>query len=120
MSSEEDSARLIANFKKRGGRNAAPPRTPAPSAFSPGAFISGNSTLGDDDASPARSVPRTRRAICVRPKPIANKEEYTYIEPRDEVDGILREFNGRKGEMLYEVRLFGDKTKQVSEIITRR
>jgi hypothetical protein len=59
---------------------------------------------------------RTRRALCVRVEPIDDKEEYVYYEPKDEVEGILREFSRRKGgDLLYEVRLFGDKTKQVSD-----
>jgi hypothetical protein len=120
MSSEEDSAQLMATFKRKDGRKAAPQQTAAPSAFPPGAFVSEQSKPADEDASPVQPPPRTRRAICVRVKPIANKAEYTYIEPKDEVEGILREFHGRRGDMLYEVRLFGDKTKQVSESFTRK
>jgi hypothetical protein len=120
MSSEEDGAQLMATFKRKNDRKATPPQTAVPSAFSPGAFISEQSTPADEDVSSVQPQPRTRRAICVRVKPIANKAEYTYIEPRDEVEGILREFYGRRGNTLYEVRLFGDKIQQVSESITRR
>lgn len=50
----------------------------------------------------------------MRVKPVEDKEEYVYYEPKDEVEGILREFS-RKGAMIYEVRLVGDRIKQVSE-----
>lgn len=59
-------------------------------------------------------TPTTRKAICVRAKPLDDRSEYVYYEPKDEVEGILREFS-RRGDMIYEVRLFGDRTKQVSE-----
>jgi len=56
----------------------------------------------------------TRKAICVRAKPLVDRSEYIYYEPKEEVEGIIREFSSR-GDMLYEVRLFGDRTKQVSD-----
>ena len=68
---------------------------------------------GAEEVAPRAQSPKTRRALCVRVKPVKKKDEYVYFEPKDEVEGILREFS-KKGDMLYEVRLFGDKTKHVS------
>ena len=114
MSSDDDGAQLMATFKKNGGRKAALPRVAERPAVSPNDFISEHSPGADDGTSRSES-PRSRRALCVRVKPIGGKEEYVYYEPKDEVEGILREYS-KKGDMVYEVRLFGDRTKQVSEL----
>jgi hypothetical protein len=37
------------------------------------------------------------------------------IEPSEEVERIMREFSGRKGEISYEVKLSGNRVKQVSQ-----
>ena len=113
MSSDDDGAQLMATFKRNSGRNAAPLKVAERPATSPGEFISENSSGAEDGTSRSDST-RARRALCVRVKPIDRKDEYVYYEPRDEVEGILREYS-KKDDMVYEVRLFGDKTKQVSE-----
>ena len=103
----------MAAFKRKGGRPTAPrPATEQPSPYSSNGG-SARSVETQDRSSRAPSRPRTRRALCVRVKPIEKKDEYVYYEAKDEVEGILREFS-KKGDMFYEVRLFGDRTKQVS------
>jgi hypothetical protein len=115
MSSDDDGAELMAAFKSRGARKAAPPKIAEQPAQSPEASASGHNSEGESGRS-LSNTSRTRRALCVRVEPIDDKEEYVYYEPKDEVEGILREFSKRKGgDLLYEVRLFGDKTKQVSD-----
>ena len=46
-----------------------------------------------------------------------NRQEYTYFEPKDEVESILREFT-TKGRVMYKVILEGGATKEVSEAAT--
>ncbi|KAF2036763.1 hypothetical protein EK21DRAFT_106074 [Setomelanomma holmii] len=113
MSSDEDGAQLMAAFKRKGERKAA--RLPAVEQES---LIVANSVPegsvdSKDRTSRALSPLKTRRALCVRVKRLDRTDEYVYHEPKDEVEGILREFS-RKGDMLYEVRLFGDRTKQIT------
>ncbi|CAO2655961.1 Nn.00g047640.m01.CDS01 [Neocucurbitaria sp. VM-36] len=115
MSSDEDGAQLMAAFKKQGGRNssAAPPKSPKPTPFSPGDFISDDGLADEEHATTGASPPKSRIAICVRASPIRNKHEYTYYEPKDEVRGILRKFT-RGREMMYEVRLWDNSTKVIT------
>ncbi|RMZ74558.1 CHD1-transcriptional regulator [Pyrenophora seminiperda CCB06] len=59
---------------------------------------------GDDGAMRAIERPQKRRALCVRvPTANINKADYTYYEPVDEVDKIMREFAGRDRNILYQV-----------------
>ena len=125
MSSDEDGAALMAAFKKKpppGPKaNAAlstPRPTPAREASDSPATMSMPDDMDEEFTMHIETPPRKRRAICVRiPSAKVKKAEYKYYEPQDEVEKILREFAGRKGEMIYEVRLSGDRVKQVSDYI---
>ncbi|KAF2830729.1 hypothetical protein CC86DRAFT_343714 [Ophiobolus disseminans] len=111
MSSDEDGSQLMAAFKG-GGRNAAPPKVAKQPTLSPADLMSEHSSEAEVD-TPRSEKPTTRRALCVRVEPVDKKDEYVFYEPKDEVEGILREFS-KKREVLYEVRLFGDNTKQIT------
>jgi hypothetical protein len=116
MSSDEDAAGLMAAFKKKptGRRkSSAPPPRPA---FSPAAMFSQDGSEEEGDTIRVETPPPRRRAVAVRvqPKKI-DKREYKYYEAKDEVEEVLREFSNRRGEMIYEVRVFPEQTKQVSE-----
>jgi chromodomain-helicase-DNA-binding protein 4 len=123
MSSDDDASDLMAAFKKgapkgapkgavtqapgRASRQAPPPRKQA--SFSPGQFIS-------DDESREGDIPpttRVRKVVAVRAAPVRNRSEYTYYEPEDAVEHIVREFQ-RRGDIMYEVKLTNGRTQQVS------
>jgi hypothetical protein len=53
--------------------------------------------------------------LQIRPKPIANKEEYTYYEPQDEVESIVRESTKRGNDIAHVVKPVGGETKEVSK-----
>ncbi|KAI0578669.1 HepA Superfamily II DNA RNA helicase SNF2 family [Pyrenophora tritici-repentis] len=108
MSNDEDGAALMTAFKKRGTARALSKE----SSFSPRARFTAISSDGDDNAMSINTLPQKKRALYVRvsPKKI-NTSEYKYYEPVDEVETILREFAGH--ELLYQVRLFGGRIKQV-------
>jgi hypothetical protein len=112
MSSDEDGAALMAAFQKKPG----PIPISLEKAQSPvsatGSIPKLNSGA-EDGASRTQTQPKTRQAVCVRVQPVQNRDQYTYFEPHDEVEEVLREFS-RKGDMRYEVRLFGKASKQVS------
>lgn len=113
MSSEGDGAELMAAFKKGATRNliANPPEVVSPG---PGLSQESEEDIEADTIQVAPPIER-RRLKCVRISPVRNREGYTFFEPEDEIQEIVRSF-GKRGETLYEVRLRGDKTKQVSEI----
>ena len=143
MSSDEDATQLMAAFKKGGtARNipsksksksasAAPPsrratprrspsRTPPPKkqkrvSIAVENFLSDSSS--EEDIDNAGSPPKVRRVLQIRPSPVRNRQEYTYFEPQDEVESILREIT-TKGRVMYKVRLEGGATKEVSEAAT--
>ncbi|KAF1945307.1 hypothetical protein EJ02DRAFT_451612 [Clathrospora elynae] len=124
MSSDEDGAQLMAAFKNKRPNSrkssAAPPKPAKQRSFSPGAVFSEEDNSEDEADSNTingTTPSRSRKAVCVRVPPVQDKSQYVYFEPKDEVEGILREFSkkgGKKGEMLYEVKLFGDSTKQIT------
>lgn len=66
-----------------------------------------------EDVLNAESPAIARRLLHIRPKPVRNKHEYTYYEPQDEVESIVREFT-RKGDIIYKVRLAAGGTREVS------
>ena len=68
-----------------------------------------------DDVINAEPPPKVRRLLQIRPKPIANKEEYTYYEPKEEVESIVKESIKRGNDIAYVVKLVGGTTKEVSE-----
>jgi hypothetical protein len=47
---------------------------------------------------------------------VKNRNEYTYYEPQDEVEAIVREFK-KNDDLAYEVKLVGAGTKEVSDAI---
>ncbi|RAR04447.1 chromodomain-helicase-dna-binding protein 4 [Stemphylium lycopersici] len=117
MSSDEDSAALMASFKKKSSGeskvNATPlwpaRQSPKQASSSPGALFS-----KDGSVVHVQAPPRKRRMLNVRIPPVTiNRAEYTYFEPK-EVKRILREFMGRKGDMVYEVSLSGTGLKKIS------
>lgn len=123
MSSDEDGAALMAAFKRKPApgpkANAAlnaPRPAPAREASDCPATMSMQDDINEDFTMHVETPPRKRRAVCVRiPSAKVKKAEYTYYEPQDEVERILREFSGRKGEMIYEVKLSGGRVKHVSD-----
>lgn len=123
MSSDGDAADLMAAFKKgttqgntkgtaKDPRQTTPSRRKQPS-FSRGQFISDESSAEEDEGVSQLSLPSTRKVVAVRVRPVRNRSEYTYYEPKDTVVHIMREFR-RKGEIMYEVKLTSGTTKQVS------
>ena len=147
MSSDEDATQLMAAFKKSGtartgpskskskskSASAAPPprsatprrspsRTPPPRkqkqkrvSIAVENFLSDSSS--GEDLDNAESPSKVRRVLQIRPSPVRNRDEYTYFEPQDEVESILREFT-TKGRVMYKVKLEGGVTKEVSEAAT--
>lgn len=132
MSSDDDATTLMAAFRKRGatrsGASASKSAsgTPAPRRSTPRpsparreppkkrAFLSESSS---GEYVNAESPPKVRRLLHVRPKPIANKDEYVYYEPKEEVESIVKESTKRGNEIAYVVRLVGGETKEVSEAV---
>ncbi|CAI9637243.1 unnamed protein product [Alternaria burnsii] len=120
MSSDEDSAALMAAFKKKpAGRNTSAPQV-APlgeASDSPAAISLQDDTNDDVEFLRIEIPPRKRRLLCVRiPQKQIRKAEYKYYEPQDEVEKVLHEASvGKKGEMMYRIKLFGsDRVKQVT------
>jgi chromodomain-helicase-DNA-binding protein 4 len=116
MSSDEDGATLMAAFKKKGTRKAvSPPRTEV-EATRVEDSVSDNTVEAEEaeaEKEPTPKLPPTRRAVCVRVKPVSNRDDYVYYDPVEEVEEIVKEYS-RKGDMLYEVRVTGNIKKQVS------
>ncbi|KAF2465544.1 uncharacterized protein BDR25DRAFT_346076 [Lindgomyces ingoldianus] len=116
MSSSDDGAELMATFKSMSRKhNAATPSRKQPS-MSPGLFISDESSTGGKEtaiqmARPLKHV--TRKAVAVQVTPVQNRKEYTYYEPKDSVEQILREYT-RKGDLLFEVKLSDGTEKTLS------
>lgn len=71
----------------------------------------------EEHVAAAEPPPKVRRLLQIRPKPVQNREEYTYYEPQDEVESIVRE-STKRGELAYEVRLVGGEIREVSEAAT--
>jgi hypothetical protein len=143
MSSDEDATQLMAAFKKGGtartgpskskskSASAAPPsrsatprrspsRTPPPKkqkrvSIAVENFLSESSS--GEDLDNAESPSKVRRVLQIRPSPVRNRKEYTYFEPQDEVESIVREVT-IKGRVMYEVTLEGGATKEVGETAT--
>jgi chromodomain-helicase-DNA-binding protein 4 len=76
-------------------------------------FLS-ESSSGEDDIN-AESPPKVRRLLQIRPKPVVNKDEYTYYEPQEEVESIVKESTVRGNDIAYVVKLVGGGIKEVSE-----
>jgi hypothetical protein len=123
MSSSDDGSDLVAAFKKgppkgavkqapgRASGQAPPPRKQT--SFSPRQFISDDESGEGDRRTSIPFTTSTRKAIAVRVTPVRNRSEYTYYEPQDAVENIVREFQ-RKGDIIYEVKLTNGRTQQVS------
>ncbi|XPS69142.1 hypothetical protein M3J09_001422 [Ascochyta lentis] len=138
MSSDEDASQLMAAFRKGGTskaaantRTSAPPARrstpkrstprPSPARHSPAkrrasiaveSLLSASSSEGEDVIN-AASPPQVRRLLHIRPDPVQNKDEYTYYEPQDEVESIVREAT-KRGHVAYEVKLVGGGTRQIN------
>jgi hypothetical protein len=110
MSSDDDGAQLMAAFQRKDSRKAVPPTEPSRIA-SPVEPAEPNQDV--EATSKDVEEPRVRRAVCVRVKPVSNRDEYVYYEPAEEVEEIVKEYS-RRGDMLYEVKMTGDTKKQVS------
>lgn len=114
MSSSEDEANLMASFK-RPNRSAAPPKRKETSV-SPAMFFSDDNSAGDNNATSQRSSHGAPKfAVAVRARPLRNRDEFTYYEPKEEIERILREFS-RRGNIMYEVKLADGQTRRVSEM----
>lgn len=111
MSSDEDGAALMAAFRKKDTSDALEKHTTSP----PRAQSTNNYSSGDRTTMRARTPLQKQRALCVRvPAVKINTADYTYYEPVDEVETIVREFAGKGKDLLFQVRLFGGRIKQVS------
>src|SRR4051812_41631876 len=111
MSSDEDGAALMAAFKKKGTSDVLEKHTTS----SPRAQSTNNDSGGDRTIMRAKTPLQKQRAVCVRvPTAKINTADYTYYEPVDEVETIVREFAGKGKDLLFQVRLFGGRIKQVS------
>lgn len=114
MSSDEDTAALMAAFKK----GAAKPKSNA-SPTQPEAQPSHHASSSKDESIiHIQTATTTRKLLCVRiPPATINRADYTYYEPKDEVEYIMREFSEGNGDMSYQVRLVGKQVKQVSSTL---
>jgi hypothetical protein len=111
MSSDEDSAQLMAAFKTAGSRKAAPPATTQTSHLVEDS--ESEDTLETEEGHSRVQAPSTsRRVLCVRAEPPNRRDEFVYYEPSQEVEEILRSYPGKK--MLYDVKMLDKTTKQVS------
>jgi len=114
MSSEEDGADLMASFQM-GARPSAKaktsPGTTKQPSFSPGAFVSEQSSgeYGAQSRAPRASV---RKVVAVKATPVRNRSQYKYYEPKETVESILREYR-KRGNLMFEVKLTGGVKKQV-------
>lgn len=136
MSSDDDAVQLMAAFRKGGAtrssatapksasgtpaRRSTPRRSPArreppkKRASVPVENFLSESSSGED-AINAESPPKVRRLLHIRPKPVTNREEYTYYEPQEEVESIVKESIKRGSDIAYVVKLVSGGTKEVSE-----
>ena len=104
----------MAAFQKNGRPNAkatTPPRMGKQPSFSPGAFVSEQSS---EEEERRRRTPqaRVRKAVAVKPKPVRNRDQYTYYEPKEIAKSISREYYNN-GDLMYEVKLTSGVSKQV-------
>jgi hypothetical protein len=113
MSSDEDGATLMAAFKKKGARKSAPPPRTEVEATPGEESLSDHNAEAEAEKEPTPKPPISRRAVCVRVKPVNNRDDYVYYDPAEEVEEIVKEYS-KEGDMLYEVRLTGNIKKQVS------
>ncbi|PVI04094.1 hypothetical protein DM02DRAFT_519327 [Periconia macrospinosa] len=102
MSSDDNGSALMAAFQSKGKRSA-PPSTRRQTSFSPGDFISDQSSATEGRRTTRKPMP-PRKATAVKVAPVRNRHEYTYYEPRETVKKILREYDQR-GTLMYTVKL---------------
>ncbi|EMD93235.1 hypothetical protein COCC4DRAFT_165235 [Bipolaris maydis ATCC 48331] len=118
MNSDEDSAALMAAFKKRTLPESMPNPAPMQPAKQPSEAASSSpavSSSQNESVIPVHKSPVRRRLQCVRIPPVRiNRAEYTYYEPSDEVERIVREISGKQGEIAYQVKLSGNGVEQLS------
>jgi hypothetical protein len=71
----------MAAFQGKGkGQRKAPPSTRKRSSFSPGNFISDQSSTVDEPKN-KRAPAIRRKVVGIRVSPVRNRHEYTYYEP---------------------------------------
>jgi hypothetical protein len=123
MSSDDDPSALMAVFKKGAPKKAPESEAsrPAPPPRKQASSSSGQLILDDESENPnggtgIQSVTSARRAVAVRVGPVRDRAQYTYYEPQDTVDTIVRGFQ-RKGHSMYEVKLTNGRIQQVSELV---
>ena len=116
MSSDEDGAALMAAFKKNGAGGRPSIQSKAKRVSLPPRLASEPSTIAEsEDAMEDAAPPTPRRAVgVIIPIKHIKKNDYTYYEPTDEVEEVLREYS-KRGDMMYEVRSSESGIKQVSE-----
>lgn len=145
MSSDDDAAQLMAAFRKggavRSGATAAmsatksATNTPAPrrstprrspvrreppkKRASPAVERLLSESSSEEDIINAEPPPKVRRLLHIRPKPVLNREEYTYYEPQEEVERIVKKSTKRGTDIAYVVKLIGGETKEVSAAASR-
>jgi chromodomain-helicase-DNA-binding protein 4 len=114
MSTDEDSADIMASFKKgtlAQGNKKNPLQTPKQASLSTGDYVSEQS-LGGDERATQTSPANVRKLVAVKPLPVRDRDQYTYYEPKETVESIIREFQ-QKGDLMYKVKLTDGVTKQV-------
>ncbi|KAH6633608.1 PHD/FYVE-zinc-finger like domain-containing protein [Boeremia exigua] len=134
MSSDDDATQLMAAFRRggatRSGANnlkpastrgrSTPRRSPARTLpAKQGATVAVENMFtdssSDEDEINAESPPsKIQRVLHVRTSPVRNRSEYTYYEPRDEVESIVLERTSRKGDIIYDVKLVSGETKEIN------
>ena len=117
MSSDEDAAALMAAFRKKTARGIEPNTIPFQPINRDSRRASSSGVVSTDNESilrvPTPTVRRRLHSVRIPPANI-NRAEYTFYEPSDEVERIVRESSGKHGEMFYEVQITGNGVKKVS------
>ncbi|USP81376.1 hypothetical protein yc1106_08650 [Curvularia clavata] len=117
MSSDEDTAALMAAFKKK----TAPGFISNDISFQPtnqrSKRVSSSPAVTSDNESILRvqTPPLRRKLHSVRIPPAnINRAEYTYYEARDEVERVVRELSGKDGDISYVVQVPGNRLIELS------
>ncbi|KAL5118562.1 hypothetical protein ACEQ8H_003577 [Pleosporales sp. CAS-2024a] len=113
MSSDEDATQLMAAFQKDGRKSPSPPTHRPKSPSTDRAVSEQPSNTEKTEASPHPAKPTIRRVLEVRAKPVANRDDYVYFEPADEVAEIVTE-SSENDELFYDVILIGGTTKKIT------
>jgi hypothetical protein len=115
-SSDEDGVMLMAAFKKGGQTEGNSPMRKQESAL-----VEKNTfnRMSREDTSSEGSPPQPRQfkraLVAVNVPPVRRRHEYTYYEPKETVERILRE-SRRQGKYVYKIEIVGGTTKEVREL----